>query len=249
MNVPVFPKKVRRGIRDLWGAWMVLGAEWSPLDYPMFPLRTWASSIVPKALIPWPEAKAIHKKMMAKGVKDYHVDAFVHCFLDDGKFDGPLQGIWRRPKYFLEVLCHFDGVLGLDFSIEPCMPRPVWQHQLYKMRAMEYYMASNGVVTIQNARWCGPSTWDDVFDVLVEGGIFCVGTVASGLHRLENRYQFEAGLRELVRRKHPKALIVVGSANYPIFDELREAGVPIIQFDGETCTAFRAAKKKEVRHV
>ena len=76
-----------------------------------------------------------------------------------------------------------------------------------------------------------------------------MGTVASGLHRLENRFQFEAGLRELVRRKHPKALIVVGSASHPAFDELREAGVSIVQFDGETCTAFRTAKEKEARHV
>ena len=239
--------RARRGIRDLWNAWMVDGAEFSALDYPRFPR---VGATIPKAVISWPRAKTLHKRMMAKGMADYHINAVIHLFSDDANFDGPISGIWSRrgAKYLLKVVRHFDGVMGLDFTIEPCMPRPIWQHQLYKMRAMEYWLASNGVSVIQNARWCSRSTWDESFDALEEGGTYSLGTVASGLRYLENRPQFENGLRELVIRKHPVALVVVGSADYPIFDEVRKMGVKIIQYDSETCLAFQARKEKGGSH-
>lgn len=61
-----------------------------------------------------------------------------------------------------------------------------------------------------------------------------IGTVASGLKKLENRERFETSLKELVRIKHPSILIIVGSINIPIFKKLEKEGIKIIHFQSET---------------
>lgn len=62
----------------------------------------------------------------------------------------------------------------------------------------------------------------------------CIGTVASGLKKLENRERFEIGLKELIRLKHPPILIIIGAINIPIFKEIEKEGIKIIHFQSKT---------------
>lgn len=172
--------------------------------------------------------------MMETRKPSYHIGAFVHCYIDDPKFDGDREGIWSNPERFFKIVSHFGGVLGVDFSTNADFPEPVKRHQFYKMRVIEHAANVREVPLIPNARWGTPETWPYCFDGLPDGRPLSVGTVASGLRKLENRPVFEAGLRELVRLKHPTALVVVGSASCAIFGELRARGVTIVQIDGDT---------------
>ena len=235
--------RVRKGVKDLWGASLVRGAEWTASGNPVV-ATTMAEP--PRAVVGYREARHIHRERMRAGDTSYHVGALVHTFTDDQNFDGDREGIWADFDGFVELALHFDGAC-VDPSTNADMPEPVLRWQVYRMRALEHALARAGVPVVVNARWGGPETWQYTIDELPGRSMLAVGTVASGLKRLENRPAFEAGLRRILETKRPTCLVVVGSASYPVFEEARERGVLVAQFDGETCAAYkaRAARKAE----
>ncbi len=110
------------------------------------------------------------------------------------------------------------------------------------MRAFGLWLTSNNISAINNVRWGAEETWEYCFDGLPENSVLFIGTIASGLKNLSNRPIFNAGIKELVKRLHPHTLIIYGSANYPIFNELRENGTDIISFQSDTSIAFERRK-------
>ena len=228
--------KVRRGVKDLWGARLVRGAEWTASGNPVV-ATTMAEP--PRAVVGYREARRIHRERTAVGDTGYHVGALVHAFTDDQNFDGSREGVWAGFDCFVKLARHFDGVC-VDLSTYADMPEPVLRWQVYRTRALEYALAQAGVPVVVNARWGGPETWPYTIDELPGRSMLAVGTVASGLKRLENRPVFEAGLRRILETKRPTCLVVVGSASCPAFEEAREQGVLVAQFDGETCAAHKA---------
>lgn len=229
--------KPRAGLVDIWNSTLYENAQWTELDNPVVASTVQA---VPTSIVPWHEAKRIHKRNIAKGSPDYHIDAFIHCYLDDHKFDGEREGIWKKWKFFYEVARHFDGILGIDFSTYADFPEPVKRFQFHKMRVIEHGAVQRGIPTIPNARWGTPETWSYCYDSLPEDSMLSVGVVGSGLGNIENRPMFDAGMRKLIELKHPTKLVVIGSTSYPIFDEVRMLGIAVVQFDGETCSHFKS---------
>lgn len=234
---------IRKGLKDLWGARLVRGAEWTAFGNPV------VATTMPKpptCVVGYRAACRIHRERISSGKPSYRVDALVHTFTDDQNFDGARTGIWSDFEGFVEVITHFAGVC-VDLSIYADMPEPVMRWQIYRMRALEFALAREGVPVVVNARWGGCETWAYTIDELPERSMLVIGTVASGLKRLENRPGFEAGMRRLLAIKRPACLLVVGSASNSVFDEARELGTEVIQFDGETCAAYkkRAAKVGE----
>ena len=229
---------VRKGIKDLWGARLVHGAKWTPAGNPVV-ATTMAEP--PSAVVGWREARRIHRERLRAGDVGYCAHALVHAYTDDQNFDGARAGIWADFDGFVEVVCHFEGAC-VDPSTYADMPEPVLRWQVYRMRALEFALAQAGVPVIVNARWGTRETWHYTIDELPEGAMLAIGTVASGLKRLENRPVFEAGLRRIMELKNPTHLVVVGSASLPVFDDVRARGVNVVQFEGETSVALNARK-------
>lgn len=236
-------KNLRPGLSDLWNARLYEGAEWTELDNPK--VRCTAMKL-PKAVVPWHKAKRIHKKMIAAKDRNYHVGAFIHCCIDDQKFDGEREGIWKKWGFFYEVASHFEGVTGIDFSTNADFPEPLKRYQFHKMRAIEHGAICHGIPVIPNARWGTPETWGYCFDALPDSSALFVGGVGSGLRNIENRSAFAAGLRELVRQKSPTAIVVIGSTNYQVFQEIEDLGIIVHQLDGETSSFFKTKGKADV---
>lgn len=226
----------RKGIKDLWNARLVRGATWTQSGNPVV-ATTLAE--VPKTAIGYREARRIHREHVSMGDRSYRVDALVHTYTDDQKFDGTRTGIWADPDGYIELASHFAGAC-VDFSTYADMPEPLFRWQLYRIRTIEYALSKAGVPVVINARWAGRETWLYSIDELPEHAMLAIGTVASGLRRLENRPVFEAGLRHILKEKNPTHLIVIGSVSCPVFAEAREQGVQVVGFDGETCIAFKA---------
>lgn len=65
-----------------------------------------------------------------------------------------------------------------------------------------------------------------------------IGTVGGSPRKHEDRARFTDGLNELVKVSQPRTLVVYGSANYPCFEELKNQGINIISFSGQTAKAF-----------
>ncbi len=227
--------KIRRGCKDVWNAFMVRGAVYSPNDIPYCP--TTAVSL-PVSIVSYEEAKTIHRNAMHNGNTDYFVKAYIHFWMDDQKFDGKRKGIWTNPFEALEIIRHFDGIFTPDFSTNVDFPEPIKIYNTYRMRAFGKWIGSNDKGVINNIRWGSEETWRYCWDGVPRNSIVAIGTVASGLKQLDNRPIFEQGVREMIRVLNPHTIIVYGSANYDIFKEIREKGIYVKAFPSRMDVAF-----------
>lgn len=232
----------RNGLQDMWNAYMLKGARYSPNDIPLCPTT---AVDLPSRLISYDDAKTIHRKEMRRGNADYHVDAFIHFYIDDQKFDGKRSSIWLYPEKALEVIRHFAGIIAPDFSTYADFPEPLKRWNFFRMHAFGYWTGSMGIQTISNSRWGTEETWPYCFDGNPRNGMVAVGTVASGIRLLKNRPSFETGLYKMVDVLHPHTILVYGSANYACFDKLREQGIRIVSYPSKTSEAFAGRKLHE----
>lgn len=234
--------KQKKNRYDLWNSQLYRGASFTELDNPV--VKTTAVA-PPKEIIAWTKAKAYHKRQIANGNHNYTHPAFIHFYTHDYEFDGEREGIWRNWQNFYAVASHFAGIIGPDFSTCADFPDPLKRMQFHKMRVIEYGANARNIPVIVNARWGTEETWDYCFDAVPAQQMLCIGTVGSGLKHPESRPPFERGLRELVRRKQPSSLVVVGSDRYSVFDELKSEGLIIYQLDSDTCAFYKKMKKEK----
>ena len=232
--------KIRNGCKDIWNAFMVDGADFViGSDIPVCPCTT---DIVPSKLISYVNAKHYHKHNITKD-PNYHVDAFVHFYLDDQKFDGPQSGIWSKPSEALDIIHHFSGAISPDFSTYADFPDPIKRYNTYRMRSFGRWLSVNGIHIINNVRWGTEETWDYCFDGIPYNSMVAIGTVASGIRKRENRHDFEMGLYKMVELLKPPTILVYGSANYDCFKHLTELGIHIVQYTSDTNLAFSSRKR------
>lgn len=232
----------RNGLQDMWNAFMVEGATFSPNDIPLCPTTAVSP---PSQLIPYVDAKAIHRKELRRGNADYHVEAFIHFFTDDQKFDGKQSSIWLYPEKALEIIRHFDGIIAPDFSTCADFPEPLKIWNFYRMNSFGYWVGTLGIPVISNVRWGTEETWRYCFDGNPHNSMLAIGTVASGIRLLKNRPLFEAGLFHMVELLQPHTIIVYGSAAYDCFDILRDRGIHIVSYPSKTSEAFAGRKQHE----
>ncbi|MCR4717008.1 MAG: DUF4417 domain-containing protein [Lachnospiraceae bacterium] len=244
MNNDSLSDDIRPGCIDIWNAFMVKNAQFVlGSDMPICPCT---AKSTPNKLISYVEAKHIHTKM-SKENKNYHIDAYVHFYIDDQKFDGRKSSIWSYPDKALEILRHYSGIISPDFSTFSDFPDALKRYNTYRSRAFGYWISSEGIPVINNVRWGTEETWDYCFDGIPYNSMVAIGTVASKLRLLKYRPTFKAGLNELVRVLHPHTIIVYGSSNYSFFDELKNQGIIIASYASDTNLAF-STKKGGVKH-
>lgn len=233
----------RIGCQDMWNAFMVKDAKFSlTTDIPFCPC---ISHELPIKLISYDDAKSLCKKETKKGNINFKINAYVHFYIDDQKFDGKHSSIWLYPYKALNVIKHFAGIISPDFSTNCDFPDPWKRFNTYRMRAFGYWISSQGIPVINNVRWGTIETWNYCFDGIPQNSIVAVGTVASGINRIENRPLFEFGLKKMVEILSPYAIIIYGSANYPFIQELEEIGITIVSFPSKTSEAFKRRKNDE----
>ena len=234
--------KIRKGCKDVWNAFMVRGAAYSINDIPYCPTT---AVTLPVSIVSYEEAKAIHKNAMHNGHTDYFVRAYIHFWIDDQKFDGNRKGIWASPYEALEIINHFDGIFTPDFSTNADFPEPIKIYNTYRMRAFGKWIGSNNKGVINNIRWGAEETWKYCWDGVPHNNIVAIGTVASGLRYRSNQPIFENGIREMVRVLNPHTIVVYGSANHAVFNELRKQGIFIKNFPSRMDVVFSRRNRHE----
>ena len=225
---------VRAGCKDVWNAFMAQGAIFSPNDIPFCPTT---AKEIPKALVSYTEARAIYNRQMKCGNKNFFVNAFVHFYQDDYKFDGKRNGIWCAPRRAAKIFRHFAGIITPDFSTYADFPAPIKIYNTYRMRVFGYWYGTLGGAVINNVRWGTKETFGWCFDGIPKDSIIAIGTVASDLRNSENRELFESGFAKLLDVLRPRIIIVYGSDKYPCFDGIRQK-IQIINFQSERALAF-----------
>ena len=189
LNQGNLPKLCRKNCKDVWNAFMVEDADFSPHDIPLCP--TYLPDGLPQSLISFAEAKTLYNKEIRNGNHDFHNNAFIHFYCDDQHFDGIQNSIWLFPKKALSIIQHFKGIITPDFSTYSDFPDPIKRNNTYRMRAFGYWCVSMSIPVINNIRWGTSETWDYCFDGIEKDSVVCIGTVASGLRELENRFDFD----------------------------------------------------------
>lgn len=236
-------KVPRQGCKDIWNAFMVRDSEFAPTtDIPV------CSCIItnpPIQLISYVDAKALYNKKLRSGDTSFFINAFIHFYIDDQKFDGKQSSIWLYPYKALEVIKHFAGIITPDFSTNADFPDPLKRFNTYRMRAFGCWMNQLGIPTINNVRWGTIETWTYCFDGIPKHSMISIGTVASNLKSLAVRPNFEIGLHKMVKALEPHTIIVYGSDKYPFFEVLKKQGIKIITFPSQTSEAFARRKSYE----
>ncbi len=106
------------------------------------------------------------------------------------------------------------------------------------MRVFGYWCGKNGLEVVNNVRWGTEETYNYCFDGVEKDNVVAIGTVGGSPRELANRQRFEKGLEKLIKQLSPKVILVYGSAKYPCFNKLREAGIEIHDFQSATARAF-----------
>lgn len=234
----------RKGIKDIWNAFMANDADFSESNYDIpFCPTTIKSNELPLKVLTYSEATNMYNKLI-KTSKDFIIDAYVCFYEDDQKFDGKRKGIWACPKHAYDILKHFSGIITPDFSTYQDFPLALKIFNTYRMRAFGYWFGTKcKKKVINNVRWGTAETFDFTFDGIPKNSIVSIGTVGGSPFKVLDRKRFEDGLQEMVRRLSPKTIIVYGSQNYPCFKKLEGSGIKIIEYPSKTSSYYKNRRK------
>ena len=233
--------QIRAGCKDTWNAFMTDKALFTENDIPLCPTT---ARVIPQNLISYPQARALYNKHKKNSNLEFSSEAYVHFYVDDQNFDGKRNSIWLEPFKAIEILQHFGGIITPDFSTYSDFPYPIQIYNTYRMRTFGYWYGTLlGYPVINNVRWETEETFSYCFDGIPKNSIVAIGTVASGLRKLQRREIFSKGLFKMVEVLSPRAIIVYGSDRYFFFDELRDK-IQIIRFKSDREISFEGGKNE-----
>lgn len=211
----------RSGCKDVFHAFLVKNATYdSPLEIPCLKMEMRK----PQKLI-----------VFSKSVHSTEYDAWVHFYEDDAAF----ERLWNRPNTYLPILKKFKGVISPDFSVYRDMPLVMQQWNIYRSRAIGYWLQKNEIPVIPNIRFGDERTFE-----LSCAGVNKHGVIAVGSHGcirlLSERKYFIKGLKYVIDKLEPKTLIVYGTTPDEVFAQYKEMGIEILQFDSDFMQSRKA---------
>ena len=239
-NISNYNSYPRKGCKDLWNARYLKGASYTEgNDIPICPKCT---GTIPTGLIEYSDAKNLHKKLV-KEDPNYHIDKYVHFYQDDQSFEGKRTCIWEHVDELIDLLRHFAGAISPDFSTYADFPHFIKGYNIYRMRAFDYIFQDHDIPVIHNTRWGTSETWSYCFDGIPQNGIIAIGVIASGLDKVVNRKYFKDGFMKAIELLAPATIIIYGSDNFDLFDEIRARGINIVAFPSKTNLAHKKEGK------
>ena len=211
----------RKGCKDVFHAFLVKNAQYDgSLEIPCLKKEIQK----PEKMIPF--SKAVHSN-------DY--DSWVHFYEDDYLF----ERIWNKPNKYLDILKNFKGVITPDFSVYRDMPLVMQQWNIYRSRAIGFWLQENGITVIPNIRFGDERTYELSCAGISKNGVIAVGSHGC-LKLVSDRYYFQTGLNYVIETLQPKTIVVYGSAPNEIFSYFRDTGIEILQFDSEFMKSRKA---------
>ena len=91
--------KPRNGSKDLWNASFLDGASFT--EGTDMPISFKSNATIPIGFIGYDDATSLDRKLIRRD-PDYHSDNYIHCYIDDQKFDSNRSGIWFYPEKFIK---------------------------------------------------------------------------------------------------------------------------------------------------
>lgn len=215
----------RRGCRDVFNASLVVDAEYDGMfEFP----RINPTYLMPNRLIPFSKALSC---------SDY--DQWIHFYEDDYLF----ERLWKNPEKYLPVLKKFNGVITPDFSLYRDMPLAMQIWNIYRSRALGYWLQRNGVSVIPNIRYGDCRTYGICSDGISKHCVIAVGTHGN-LRCVADREVFLEGFDSVVSKLEPKAVVIYGAAPERFFQKYIASGMCLVQFDSDYAVSHRKKPKQ-----
>lgn len=169
---------------------------------------------------------------------------FVHFYMDDYKFDGQF-GVWNtinnNPNdsrgFSLKRFAGASGVIAPDYSLYMDMPRAMQIWNVYRSRAVAYYLSKKGLYVIPNVRWADEESYDFAFAGVRKNGIVAVGTHGC-YKKKKDRYLFHKGFLEMIKRLNPKFIIIYGAISSELIAIMLLNNIKWKQFCSDTHNYF-----------
>lgn len=151
-------------------------------------------------------------------------DCGIHFYLDDYQF----ERVWTNPEKYINILGNFRAVMAPTYSLYTDMPRPVQIYNVFRSRLLGQIMQDAGVLVVPIAYWGYEDSYEFCFDGLPENSV--LSTYIVGLNKDKERCEmFCKGMDELIKRKHPKEILLYGNVNKPIDYDFGKIKVTYVQ--------------------
>ena len=157
--------------------------------------------IIPDNLIPFSKIDRSSKK------------AFAVCEYEN---DSEFKDLLSNPKDYVKKIKKYQGFITPDCSIYRDMPLAIQITNIYRNRAIGYYIQSKGINVIPNVRWGDERTYTTKFlpEKIAFKGVEKKSIVSIGaygqIQNKVNRYYFLQGLDEMIKELEPKVVLVYG---------------------------------------
>ena len=195
-------------IKDVFGAFLLEGARYAG-KYDMPVVKSNVDKI-PEHLESYQIAGRKEKKILS--------GTALHFYIYDYIFDGE-QGVWNslvrgvefKRGFNLKKLEGNDYIIVPDLSLYGDMPLVVMQMWIvYRARAIAYALQQLGFKVIINVRWTDESSYEFCFDGIEHGSVVAVGSYGCSKASVD-RYLFDKGLEELIKRVQPECIFFYGT--------------------------------------
>lgn len=155
--------------------------------------------IIPELLVPFSEMDRAEP------------DTFAVCTYEN---DNEFKELLINPEKYVEIIKQYQGFVTPDCSVYRDMPLAVQITNIYRSRAIGYYMQRQGIYVIPNVRWGDERTYSPMFfpervafSGIEKNSIVAVGSYGQ-LKNRTNRYYFEEGMKAMMDSLTPKVVLV-----------------------------------------
>ena len=151
---------------------------------------------IPRQLVPFNKAKT----------EKYTENKWIHFFIDDYQF----ERLWNYPKRYLELLKRYEGVITPDFSMYLSMPKAQQIWNLYRNRAIAYWLQNNGIPIVPTVEWAEYSDFEWCLDGLPLNSTLALCTYGVQKQDLD-RYGLIKGIEKICIKLSPETLLIYGN--------------------------------------
>lgn len=158
----------------------------------------------------------------------------VHFYVRDPKLRCQVSQPFRYVARFENAW----GITSPDFSIAKEMPRQHRIDSVWWSRAVGAFYQSRGIRVIPQIRWSDRTDYDYCFLGVATGSVVAVSN--HGCWRNQSlRQGFLSGLPVMIERLKPPVVVVYGTVDHPVFDQLRSK----TEFHHLECERTRARRR------
>ena len=202
----VFPNGV---VPDSFQAFLIEGAELTSKEQYSKLRSDMIATSPPKKILPFNKAITYQGDLS---------DTFICTFSPDATF----ERIRRNPRKYVKFFKRTAGLIGFDFSIHTDMPLIKQKQQINDNLSLTYFYGNQGIGVIPNIRCGVDELLPEFLEAIPKHCIIAVGTHGF-CKEISEKCEWRCFLERIIKELEPSTIVVYGSLNGKIFDDIKES--------------------------